>query len=577
MKRTLLSTLAVALLLGTASRATAQDDEMKPILVVSIANYDTLIADVNAVGEASGTPDLGQALEAVLQLVTQGQGLVSLDKTRPWGALVQSDGVSTIQMLGFLPVTDLEKFLEVLSGIAQPEELDDGIWRLDLSAMPLPMATDLFFKQHGDWTYVSMGSEFLIDLPDDPRPLLSGLDEKYDFAGRVNFANIPEIFRQLLSEQLKIAVEQRFENMPLPGLDQLPEVEVSDEMELALQASEAQIEQLIDMLNETEHITFGVKLDPSTLKTMVDLEIQAIPDTETAIEMGTLVGQTSRFSGFYDPEAAVSAHASMVLSTEDIENVVGSVNTLREEAMSQLDGMELLSDEYIRSTLKGFVNDLFDLMEASARTGRIDTGLSLLGEGPYTLIHGGNVADGKDVTKLIDKFVDTLETEVGFYGFERNVAKVEDVTFHRVIAPIPGGAEADAFAEFFGDQLILVLGVGETSAYVGLGETALDSLKDAVAKSAENAEEKVPPMQMTARLGTVFEAVDLLATLGGASDDPNLAMIQDADAGEEDRVNVIMKPIENGVSFNLVGEAGLLKLIGTMGAALGANAGLPQF
>ncbi len=100
MKKTFLSAMAIALLLG--ARANAQD-EMKPLIVVSLSNYQEMIDDLDFVGQVSGTPDMGKGLEGLLSLVTQGQGLVGLDKKKPWGLAASTDGVS-FQILGFLPI-----------------------------------------------------------------------------------------------------------------------------------------------------------------------------------------------------------------------------------------------------------------------------------------------------------------------------------------------------------------------------------------------------------------------------------------------------------------------------------------
>lgn len=567
MKRFLFSALSFALLCVPAARASAQD-EMKPMVVLSFTGYDQLIEDIDLVGTATGNPDLGQGIEGLLQLMTQGQGLVSLDKSKPWGAAVSSDGVQ-FQVLGFLPISDLEKFLGVLAALGQPEEVGDGVWRMDAQGQTA------YFKQNGDWTYVSMGPEFLTNLPDDPTPMLGGLQDQYDFAARIHFANIPEIFRQLAIEQAKITLEQGLDEAalpPVPGLENVPIPELPPQAELARKVAEGQIDSFISMLNETDHITFGFTIDGEQKKTVVDIEMAAIEGTKAATDLGRLHGLTSRFSGFFQPEAAMSTQMTSVLSNEEIEMAVASVHTLRDEAMTGLDGIEQLNDEYIRSTVKDFVGEMFDIMEASVRTGRVDMGMSLAGEGPFTFVYGGAVADGTQVTALIDKFIETVETEVGFYGFERNVEKIDDVSFHRVIAPVPGGEEGDRFAELFGDNLELVLAVGDTSFYMGLGEGGMDMIKEQMAKSKELADEPVQPMRVTARLNPLLG----LATQLDDSD-PTLSALAAALEDDEDRVNVDVKPTENGVHIQLVGELGLMKLATVLAGSLGPGVGLPQF
>lgn len=563
MKKLVLSALAAALLWVAPSGALAQDEpEMKPLFVVSFSGWQELIDDIDLVGKETDDPELAQGLEGMLTLVTQGQGLQGLDKARPWGLVVQTDELQ-FQILGFLPVTDIDKFLEALSAIGEPEDMGDGVYKLDVQ----PMA--VFFKQSGDWTYISLGNEFLEDLPEDPVALLDGLNSQYDIAVRAYISNIPEIFRQLAVEQLKIGMEEGFGNLPIPGLENLPVPELPQN-ELAMKMAQGQLEGIIEGLEDTDQFTFGMTIDREAKKTKFDIITKAVPDSKLAMDLGRMKGQTTRFGAFMVPDATLAGTMSMTLSDKEIESALASAKTLREEANTQLDNLAALNDEAIRDRVKEFVGKVFDIVDDSVESGRADTGFTMLGDGPFTMVIGTHVAEGKQVQALIDEFIETVENEVGFYGFQRDVAKVDDVRFHQVVAPLPGGPEADQIAELFGDTLSLTFGVGETSFYMGLGEEGLDKLKEFVEKSKETADKEVPPLQLTAK------ANPLLKLASEAPDaDPNLATAAAVLKDGQDRVDVVVHPFENGVSMNISGEPALMKLIGTMGMALGSGLGLP--
>ena len=88
-RMSLLVTAAALLALGAvypAARAGAA--EAKPVAVVSFAGYDALKKDLGFIGEISGTPELAQAAEGMLAIVTRFQGLAGLDKTKPIGAAI---------------------------------------------------------------------------------------------------------------------------------------------------------------------------------------------------------------------------------------------------------------------------------------------------------------------------------------------------------------------------------------------------------------------------------------------------------------------------------------------------------
>ena len=75
MRKTLLSTLALALLLGGVTRV--QADDLKPVVVVSLPSYDALSADLNFLAQVADMPDLPKQFEAATAQ------LKGIDKTKP--------------------------------------------------------------------------------------------------------------------------------------------------------------------------------------------------------------------------------------------------------------------------------------------------------------------------------------------------------------------------------------------------------------------------------------------------------------------------------------------------------------
>jgi hypothetical protein len=579
-KKCLLSALAVCLLAGSAARSFAQDDaeaEMKPLFVASLRNYQELLDDLDFVGKVSGNDEMGKGIEGLIQLVTQGQGLVSLDKSKPWGFAVNTDGVS-FQIIGFLPISDLEKFMGAISGVAgEPEKDENGVWHVELQGQSLAM------KQHKDWTFASMGAEFLENLPDDPTKYLSGLNDNYDGAVRIYIQNIPEIFRQLAIEQLKIGLEQGLtgeggmqipglDNLPgggqLPGADSLPKLD-EDQQKLAAAIAREQLDAMAAMLDEVEQVTFGVTIDREKGMTLGDLTVSAISGSEAAADMAKMSDGKSRFAGFKNvDEAALKGVVSLNLTENDITQMKDLLATVQEELNVRVDNFNL-GDEHIKDLLKGFVEKLMDINRKTAESGKTDLGFALKGKGPFTLLLGSYVSDDSAATKLLDELVDTVENEAGFYGIEKNVVEHKGVKFSRVLLPIPPGDEGDALSGLFGYDLELVIGIGPKSVYVGLGTNSLDGLKKAIDDSEESASEAVSPVEIVAKLAPLVKVA-----AEGQKDNPNAALLAQSLDGSKDTLTITMKPAPNGMNIHFEGEEGVLKLIGTMIAQMGPA--LPQ-
>lgn len=576
MKKFLLSALAVCLMLGGTKPVQAEDESaMKPLFVVAMRSYDELIADLNYVGKLAGSEDLGQGIESLIQLVTQGQGLVGMDKSKPWGLAVSTDEIS-FQIVGFMPINDLEKFMTAISGIAgDPEKDEDGIWDVELQGQSLA------FKQHGDWTFFSMSADFLVDLPDDPSKLLGELHNDYDGAVRIHIQNIPEIFRQLAIEQLKIGLEQGLspEGMSIPGLDALPGgglpgmdalPQLSEEQQqLAASIARAQLEAMSESLNDIEHITFGVKVDQPNGKFVGDLTMLAIAGSKTADEYKGMTAGKSRFGGFKKVEkSAARGGISVNLTDSDIGQAKEAIASVQDQLNTRIDGINL-GDDYIKDLLKGFVEKLMNIGRETVDSGKLDIGFALEGEGPHTLLVGSYVKDDEKATQLVDELIETIETEAGFYGFEKNVEEHKGVKFSRVLLPIPPGDEGDMLANLFGSDVELVIGVGEKSAYVALGTEGIEKLKSAIDASADAADETVLPVDVVLSLSPL-----MALSAQGDEADPNAAMMSSALEGTDDSVHITVSPIENGMQMHVEGKEGLLKLIGTMITQMGPA--LPQ-
>ena len=195
---TVLSIVAVAVAPLERPPAVAQDaasSEMKNLLIVSLSGYDNLLADVGFLGQFVGQPALAEQLTKTLELYTQGQGLPGLDKSRPWGMVVQTDGTQ-FQPLAFAPVTDVKQLLGALENL-QLEAQDRGAGVFELQSTTPAVPQSVFVKQSGDWAFIGQNADAVAQVPADPVAQLDGLHQQYDVAVRLYVQNIPELFRQM--------------------------------------------------------------------------------------------------------------------------------------------------------------------------------------------------------------------------------------------------------------------------------------------------------------------------------------------------------------------------------------------
>lgn len=558
MKKTLLTAIAVAIASAVStSTAFAQDDEMQPLMMLWAKSYQQVIDDIDFVGQASNNPDLGQGLEGLLTLVTQGQGL-PIDKERPWGGVVSSDGFQ-FQVLGFLPISDLEKFMEIIGNLGDPPaDEGDGVYRMEVPGG----AISLYMKQVGDWTFVSQGVDAFDNVPENPVELLNGLNEEYNFGFKAFVQNIPEIFRQLAVEQIKLGMD---ENMP-----RLPD-EGDAQYELRTGLMKEQLGSITEAMDELDEVTIGMSIDREKELGVMDVIVTAVEGSATAEQYSKLSGGRTRFGGFFDQEAAVTANFNMVLSSGEIDEATGLVESIRSELMKQIDGFDAIPDEQIAADLKEIVGEFIDVAQATVDSGRIDGGMSLVGEGPFNLVIGTAVTEGDELAEIFERLVDLAESEAGFYGVQLDVDKHKGVRFHTLILPYFGGAEGEMLETVFGSDIEFTFGMAKDSAYLAVGTEGVDRLKAAIDKSEEMAETEVPPAQLVLSVGPLLE---LLADMD-AGDDPLLSSLTLEVPEGDDRVSAAMKPIENGMHIRIEAEKGALGALGTAVMTAVPQMGLP--
>jgi hypothetical protein len=557
-----LSTIAVALLLaGSASHAQAQGD-MKPILVVSLAGYQRIIDDLAFVGKLSGSPDLAKNLEGMIGFFTQGQGLAGLDKTKPWGLAASTDGLS-FQLLGFIPVTDTKKLLDALSGFLGDPDNEGGIYKLQAPGLPIP----LYIKEEGGFAFISQDSGGFSNLPKDPVKILGGLDKEYDIAIRLSVQNIPEVFRQLAIDQIKMGVEGSLEQAP---------GESDEQYEQRSKTTQQQLDTLVTTLNELDEVTVGLSIDEAARRTYLDLSMTAAEGTPTAKQFVALPAPPSKFAGFLMPDSVANLHINSKSAPENTDQSLAMLGSLRTQVMSQLDDQEL-GNEQIKSTVKDVVGQLMDVLQDTVKQGIFNGGAVVVGDGPFTLAAGGLISDGARLDGVVKKLADLAKSDSSFPqdALKLNADKHKGITFHTLTVDVPNDGDENTalIKSLIGNKAIITVGVGKQSAFLAIGAKGLETIKKVIDKSEGVTETTSKPFEMTVALAPVLK---FFSQEQGAN--PILgAMAAGLKDGGKDKIQLTAQPIKNGYLYRLEAEEGILKIIGSAAKLVAAQGGLGAF
>lgn len=531
MRKTLLSTLALALLLGGASRL--QADDLKPVAVVSLASYNTLSADLTFIGQVIDMPQLSKQLEAAS---AQAKGL---DKTKPIGVAVMLDAAGKPQVVAFIGSTDLKALLSSLP--FPPTDKGDGSFEINSPYGPVRAV------QQGGWAVLTNAPDLLKSIPADPSALLGGMDKDYATAVRFNVQNVPAQTRDSFVGIMKFYGEAALQKGP-------DEDEAQFEMRKSI--AESQIKQIEQIAHDLDQFTVGAAVNTEAKSVHLDMSMTFVAGSEMAKKAAQQAGGKSDFAGFLLPNAALSINFSEKLAPEDIEHLAAMAKSGRAKVQAQVDKDPSLSDEATKKAAKELVDQLFDIGDSAIKGGKMDGGAALiLDPKALTFAAGGYLPEGASVEKTFKKFVELGQADPNFPPVKFDVETYKTIRFHSMAIPMndPQGKQ------FFGDTLDAYLAVGEHSAYVAFGKGSVDLLKKVIDNSATSAGAALPPFQLNVALTPIVEFAGAMQP-----GNPGIAMIAQslaASAGK-DHVKITSKEIENGATVRIEAEEGVLKLIG---------------
>ncbi|MGI9456806.1 MAG: hypothetical protein ACR2NU_09600, partial [Aeoliella sp.] len=441
------------------TNATAQTSgEMKPVAVIAASSYDELIADIDHLGELGGQPKAGQQIEGMLALFTQGQGLQGLDKAKEWGAVVQTDGFQ-FNPIVCLPVSDLDSLLGLVEGFGMTtSDVGDNITDIESPNQ------SIYVKQEGDWACVAQTPEMLTDTPADPADLFKSLTDEYDIGARVMLQNVPEMYRQIAIQQLQAGAEQGLERMPN---------ENDDAYEARRKGVEANIDQVVQLMEELDEITIGFNVDNSAGNAYLDFAYSALPGSQAASALAAYEAMKTNFAGCLNEQAAVrfniTAETPPEVLAQQSEQIEVQIQSLRQQAMNAIDQEAELPNDAARDTLKEAANDLLDALEATALTGQFDAaGHVDVDAGTFSVVAGGFAKETGKIESAAKKIVALVENEPGFAGVSWNADSHQGASIHTMSIPVP--ADEEEAQKLFGDSLDLALALGNDVVYFAAGQ-----------------------------------------------------------------------------------------------------------
>lgn len=548
---------------GEPPMAMPADGGMKTLAVAALRGWSPLMDDLGYLGGLVGRPDQARGIEGMIALFTQGKGLQGLDKGEPWGVVIQSNGMAVVPVV-CLPIDDLESILQIAQAFGvMADDAGGGVTEISVPQSPTP----LFVKQVGSWVYVSQTAESLdVDQP-DPSETFNALVDEYDVGVRAFVQNIPALFREMALGALRQGVQE--------GL-QREDDESDEDFEARERLAASQLDQLVDVIEGIDELTVGVAINEAIGKGLVaDFALTAVEGSDIAKQLAAAAESETRFTGFGRDDAtlrmAVAATTPPEVLASQLEQTKAGLGILRAQMLkSAEEELELSSDES-REKLAEALNDLFDVYEAIALKGEVDSALVIDAAPGRVSALGALQAESTDkIEPALKKLAEVAAAEIPeLPPVEWGVATHAGVTLHSVTLPVPPGLPAAR--ELIGDELKLAIGVGADAVYVAAGEGWLERVSAAIDESAAAGPTPVKPVTMSV-------SVTSLGKLAAAFDAENRALAQmfvDAlgESEGDDHLHLTVEQSGLGVRYRARVEEGVLRAAGALAEAAARQAG----
>lgn len=494
MKRSILGiAIGIALL---ATRALAQDPQpaaLKPMVVMVASSYQGLMADLQFIGKSLNDDYYVDRLNALVDKLFQTKGLKinnigAIHAEKPLGFAIVTDGTNVIP-ISMIPLSgDAQQLFAALAPLLGPVQAEGEIFAVKQG----PFAGHV--KVQDGWAYFAQSPEHLAALP-DPAIVFGTLPQSYDMAMQFNAQNIPEVFRDLAIDQLRVSLE----NVGAKGPDE-SDAQYAFRQQLGLLRS-----QLVKRgLGESESTTIGLTIDADQKNLRGEMIVRPLADSPLAAHLAELHDLKTRFGNVLvaDEKAIPSLLMNMTgpLDKGSIDEYVGQVKAYGDLVAAILEkSTEVKSDEE-RTILKELAASMVEVARGSVESGNLDVAVQMVEKPQRSLVVAARAADGSKLQAVVDKIGELAKGDPGFASVQWNEADAGGVAIHSLKLKIEPKSQLEELAKLFDGEIKLSLAVKDDNLWFAVGKQGVDLIR----RTLELNEVDTPPMQAKMKLAPIL-------------------------------------------------------------------------
>ena len=543
-----LALLVVGLIaMGVPAVSRAQDNDAdkpkarpasQPLVIFNVASVDRLIGDVRYLFEASGQPQINEMIDKGL---VGANNLKGLQRTKPMGAMLfLAPGLPpTPFLVSYVPVANIEELIQTIGGggntvLRRVEGETDRYELVGQDGNPQQIVL------RGGYAFISQDAENLDQAFLDPAKLTKGLSARHDLAITLRLNTVPEVIKTTLLGTLRAQFNANMQQR---------DDEEDGPYKLRRNNEGNTLEFLELLIAEGDRVTIGINASKENKNAILEILFEAKASGKWAKALKKIDSRPSYFAPLIDEKAPLSFSLSWKMDKREQDNTTDFLRILEPQIAAQLE------------PVAPAVHNLFAALNKTAVTGHADAFFQYKVVPPerMALFGGLKVEEGKQLSAAVRSILSELQRNPEVAEMELDIDSHKGVSFHRL------GSRAQAVSpanqRIYGGTPSVYVGTGPNVVWFSLGDSgSLDAAKEAIDKLA-TARATVGNRQRGAPFQFVFNMTPWIDKLD--ADRPFTRLVRQAFQGGKDRLQVDVRPSDNGMRMQLKVEEGFLKLLGT--------------
>lgn len=547
----LLSALSLVILtvaqgqLGADDTAADEEPPPVPFAVVNAGSVERVLSEVQYVFDVAERPELMEMINGVLQTI---KNLEGVDRTKPFGALFFLDAglPPTPFPVMYIPVVDEQKLIDTLTfGDNRWKKSGTDPTRFDQIGNP-----KMHLKFAHGYAFICRNGDWVLDeeLP-EPVAFNEVLTSRYDVSASLRIGSVPKGIRQVFVGFLRANSEAELQQR-----DDEPLAAYRMRRANGLQTL-GFIEQL---LTEGDQVTLGLDASMEARSAVLELNIEAQPNSEFADYLTDVSGTRSLFYSLSDDSQPLTISGTWKLNERDKKAYREYLAVAREEGIREIEENEPTIPIVA-------VRNLIDAVDATLIDGQIDITFQFIAPEPdrfvilaVAKIVGARTA-GAALTQLLGAVKELPDNDA---TIDLNVASHQGISFHRV----EGNNASPSDERMFGGKPGMYIGASDQAMWLAIGRDPMPELKQAIDLVRESAARATPPaggspLRVTARLNRWMQLQP--NDRGGRGPDVGRQLAEQAFAfDDDDALRMDLRPTEHGVRMRLSFDEGFLRFLG---------------